>query len=110
MGAPSHPAVVRVIVGTTYRVLKRRLRTAVTRLRVRLEIRDERLGHAVVQVRDRDVHDEFDYRAVVEERPDAREGGVRERRRSRELERRGDGSLLLIREERAVVGVRDRVD
>ena len=77
---------------------------------LRLKVRDERVRHTVVQVRDRRIHDEFHEPAVIEERADARERRIREARGARELERRGDGGLLVVGEERAVVGAEDRVD
>src|SRR5436190_16700515 len=76
---------------------------------VRLDVGLERVGDAIVQVRDRGVDHELNLLTLVEERFQPREGRVRELGGLRELGRRRDDSLLLIREQRARIDVRDRV-
>src|SRR5436309_13543602 len=76
---------------------------------VRLDVGLERVGDAIVQVRDRGVDNELDKLTLVEEALHALEGRVRQLGGLRELGRRGDDGLRLIGESRARVDVRDRV-
>src|SRR5437867_7958830 len=82
---------VRVWIGAVHDRVRARDHRAL--LLVRLDIRLERIRDAVVQVRDRGVHDEFDQLTLVEESAEALVRRLREARRLRELGRTGDDGL-----------------